>query len=187
MRDLEVLDTPVGRLGIVISKDAWMVDVNDRFATKGANMILQPEAFSAWAFVASPWAPDIFKEGGFANLQKLPEFRYNVNASLTGNFFDASFDGQSAILGRKRKASPGPLGPDNAWLGQNPDTGFLRVGPWIEPDPGIANPALTLAQRRAMLAADGSKLLPGRASVLGLARGRRLRATATASPSSGPT
>ena len=161
VRDLDVLDTPVGRLGIVISKDAWMVDVNDRFATKGADVILQPEAFSDWAFVASPWAPDNFKEGGFANLQKLPEFRYNVDASLTGNFVNASFDGQSAIIGRKRKASPGSLGPDNAWIGQNPDTGFIRVGPWLEPDPGIANPALTLAQRRAMLAADGSKLLTG--------------------------
>ena len=165
---------PSGRLAIVISKDAWMVDVNDRFATKGANVILQPEAFSEWAFVASPWAPDIFKEGGFANLQKLPEFRYNVDASLTGNFFDATFDGQSAIIGRKRKASPGPLGPDNAWIGQNPDTGFIRVGPWIEPDPGIANPALTLAaaardaRRRRLEAPDGR-------AVPGLARGRPVR------------
>ena len=36
------------------------------------------------------------------------------------------------------------------------DTGFIRIAPWIEPDPGIANPALTLAERRALLAADGS-------------------------------
>jgi hypothetical protein len=161
VRDLDVLETPVGRLGIVISKDAWMMDVGDRFATKGADMILQPEAFSEWAFVASPWAPDNFKEGGFANLQKLPEFRYNVDASLTGNFVNATFDGQSAIIGRKRKANPGPLSADNAWIGQNPDTGFIRVGPWIEPDPGITNPGLTLAERRALLAAHGSQLRIG--------------------------
>jgi hypothetical protein len=165
VRNLDVLDTPVGRLGIVISKDAWMMDVNDRLATKGANLILQPEAFSDWGFVPSPWAPDNFKEGGFANLQKLPEFRFNVDASMTGNFVNATFDGQSAIIGRKQKTRPtaaaGPLGPDNAWIGQNPDTGFIRIAPWIEPDPGIANPGLSLAQRRAALAVDGSKLGTG--------------------------
>jgi hypothetical protein len=161
VRDLAVLNTPVGRVGIVISKDAWRMDVNDRFATKGANLIIQPEAFSDWAFVGSPWSPDNFKEGGFANLQKLPEFSYNVTASMTGNFVNATFDGQSAITGRKRKAPAGPLGPDNAWIGQNPDTGFIRIAPWIEPDPGIANASLTLAQRRSMLAADGSKLRIG--------------------------
>src|SRR5439155_1567999 len=70
VHDLEVLDTPVGRLAIVISKDAWMIDVNDRFLAKGANVVLQPEAFSEWAYAAAPWQPDIFKEGGFANLEK---------------------------------------------------------------------------------------------------------------------
>src|SRR5438477_570468 len=70
-------------------------------------------------------------------------------------------------LGRKRKTSPGPLGPGNAWIGQNPDTGFRIVAPWIEPDPGIAHPALTLAERRAMLAADGAQLLPGSGAACG--------------------
>jgi hypothetical protein len=161
VRDLDVLDTPVGRLGIVISKDAWMVDVNDRLATKGADLILQPEAFSDWGFVPSPWSPDVFKEGGYANLQKLPEFRFNVDASMTGNFVNVTFDGQSAIIGRKRKAPAGPLGPGNAWIGQNPDTGFVEIAPWIEADPGIADPGLSLAERRAQLAADGVKLRSG--------------------------
>ena len=161
VRDLEVLDTPVGRLATVISKDAWMVDVNDRFEAKGANVILQPEAFSAWAFQSAPWEPDIFKEGGFANLQKYPAWQVNVDANLTGNFFDTFFDGQSAIISRKRKEPAGPLGPHNAWVGQNPETAFLEIGPWIVPDPGIADPALTLAERRRRLAADGVKLIAG--------------------------
>ena len=167
VHDLEVLDTPVGRLAIVISKDAWMIDVNDRFLAKGANVVLQPEAFSEWAYAAAPWQPDIFKEGGFANLEKNVPWVANVDASMTGNFFDVTFDGQSAVLGRKRKTSPGPLGPGNAWIGQNPDTGFRIVAPWIEPDPGIANPALTLAERRARLAADGAQLLPGSGAACG--------------------
>ena len=161
VRDLEVLNTPVGRLATVISKDAWMVDVNDRFEAKGAHVILQPEAFSAWAFQTDPWEPDIFKEGGFANLQKYPGWGVNVTASLTGNFFDTPFDGQSAIIGRKRKVPPGPLGSQNAWVGQNPETAFEEIGPWIAPDPGIADPSLTLAQRRQRLAADGVKLIAG--------------------------
>jgi len=161
VRDMQVLDTPVGRLAVVISKDAWMVDVNDRLAAAGATVLLQNEAFSEWAYADDPWQPDVFKEGGFANLQKNAGFLVNVNASMTGNLFEITFDGQSAILGRKQKASPGPLGPENAWIGQNPDTGFGAIAPWIEPDPGIANPALTLAERRMLLAADGAKLLPG--------------------------
>ena len=81
-----------------------MVDVNDRFETKGANVILQPEAFSAWAYAADPWEPDIFKEGGFANLQKQAGFLVNVNASLTGNFFtDVTFD-----VGLGEEAEGGP-------------------------------------------------------------------------------
>src|SRR3989442_12328896 len=128
VRDMEVLDTPVGRLAIVISKDAWMVDVNDRFAAKGANVILQPEAFSEWAYEADPWQPDVFKEGGFANLQKTPGFLVNLDASMTGNLFEITFDGQSAILERQQKVTPGALGAGNAWLAQNPDTG-IRVIP----------------------------------------------------------
>src|SRR5436853_256671 len=78
---LEALDTPVGRLAIVISKDAWMIDVNARFLAKGANVVLQPEAFSEWAYAAAPWQPDIFKEGGFANLEKnVPWWRTSTRA-----------------------------------------------------------------------------------------------------------
>ncbi len=161
LRDMEVLDTPVGRLAIVISKDAWMVDVNDRFLAKGANVVLQPEAFSSWAYDTIEWAPDVFKEGGFANLQKNPAWVTNVNASMTGNLLDITFDGQSAVLGRRQKVPAGPLGPQNAWIGQNPDTGFRAIAPWIVPDPGIAMPGLGLAARRTQLASQGVHLLPG--------------------------
>jgi len=161
IRDQEVLDTPVGRLAIVISKDAWMVDVNDRFVAKGANVVLQPEAFDSWAFTTTEWSPDVFGEGGRANLQKNPEWVVNVDPSLTGNLFEITFDGQTTILGRKRKTPAGPLAGDNAWIGQNPDTAFLAVAPWITPDPGIANPSMTLAARRTALVSDGITLRPG--------------------------
>jgi hypothetical protein len=158
---MEVVDTPAGRIGVVISKDAWMTDVNDRFEAKNAYLLLQSEAFSAWGFETAEWWPDIFKEGGFSFLQKHLGFVANVAPSLTGNLFDITFDGQTSLLGKKSKAAPGPLSAENAWIGQNSDTGFVRVGPWVIDDPGIGNPGLSLAARRTQLAATGVALLPG--------------------------
>jgi len=161
VRDMEVLPTPVGRLAIVISKDAWMIDVNDRYRAKGATVFLQPEAFDSWAFTTDEWSPDVFKEGGFANLQRNPAAVVNVNASMTGNLANITFDGQTAILGHRQKVDPGPLSASNAWIGQNPDGGFLALAPWIMPDPGILDATLTLAERRTILADSGRFLRPG--------------------------
>ncbi|TFH31379.1 MAG: hypothetical protein E4H00_03615 [Myxococcales bacterium] len=158
---MDVLDTPVGRLGIVISKDAWMVDVNDRLAARHAHVMVQSEAFSSWAFQASPWDPDIYKQGGFNNVQQYPTRVANVAPSMVGNLLDITFDGQSSVVGRKEKAAPGPVDGSNGWIGQNPDTGFLAIAPWIAPDPAIATPGLDLASRRAALVADGIELRPG--------------------------
>ncbi len=157
---LDVLDTPVGRLGVVISKDAWMVDINERLAARHAHVMIQSEAFSSWAFAATPWDPDIFKQGGYNNLQKHPTLLYNVVPSMTGNLLEIPFDGQTAILGRQTKSDPGPLSVTNAWIGQNPSTGFVALAPWVIDDPGIATPALTLADRRSQLASAGVELLP---------------------------
>ena len=159
--EFDALNTPLGRIGFVISKDAWMIDINDRLAARHAHLLVQSEAFSTWAFQEDPWDPDIFKQGGYNNLQKHADFLYNVAPALTGNLFDITFDGQSAILGKAAKGPLGPLDGTNAWIGQNPTRGFLAVAPWIVPDPGIADPLLTLAQRRAALVADGQALLPG--------------------------
>ncbi len=163
VRDLDVLDTPVGAIGVVISKDAWMPDVNERFDLKGASFLLQSEAFSAWAFSTDEWAPDVFKEGGYGNLQIRGGFLYNVAPSLTGNLFEVTFDGQSAILAKRRdKRPPDPRTGGGAFIGQVADRGFLRVAPWILPDPppGVP-PGASLAERRAALAASGVHLLPG--------------------------
>ncbi len=160
VRDLDVVDTPAGRLGVVISKDAWMIDVNDRYDAKGANLILQPEAYSDWGDAAVPWQPDGFKAGGFAQVQRNPSFLYNLVPSMTGNLYEVTFDGQSAVIGKRRKEVSGELSPLSAWIGQNPDTGFLTIAPWIMDDPGIGNPQMTLSERRNALADAGAHLLP---------------------------
>jgi predicted amidohydrolase len=158
---LRVLNTPVGRLGIVISKDAWMPDINDRLAARHAHMLIQSEAFSSWGYQAAPWDPDIFQQGGFNNLQQHETFQINVAPSMTGNLLEITFDGQSSIVGRQTSDDPGALSSTNAWIGQNPRGGMLAVAPWIMDDPGIADAGATLAARRSALAAQGAKLLPG--------------------------
>lgn len=160
VRDLDVLDTPLGRLGVVISKDAWMVDVNERLDAKRANLLIQSEAFSAWAFSDSDDGPDVLKEGGFGAIQRFPNLLYNVTPTLVGNLIDVTFDGQNAIIGKRTAVPPGPLSSANAWVGQNPDSGFLTLGAWVIDDPGIANPSLGLADRRAQLTATGDLLKP---------------------------
>ncbi|MBI3784052.1 MAG: hypothetical protein HY270_11695 [Deltaproteobacteria bacterium] len=154
VRDLEVLDTPIGKITSVISKDAWMIDVNDRLDAKGAQLVIQPEAFSEWAFTASPWQPDGFKAGGFAQVQRNPSFQFNVTPSLTGNLFEITFDGQSAILGKRSKSAT----TGGAFIGQVTDPGFLRVGPWIRDEVETMVP---IEERRTALATDGQHLLPG--------------------------
>lgn len=153
VRDLEVLDTPVGRLASVTSKDAWMIDVNDRYDAKRPQVILQPEAFDQWAFTTDFWAPDGFKAGGFAQVQRNPSFLFNVTPCLLGNLFDVTFDGQGAVIGKRHKAEPSA---GLAWIGQQPDAGLLAVAPWIADDPGGPD----LAARRDALVALGLPLLP---------------------------
>ncbi|MBX3024795.1 hypothetical protein KF840_07780 [bacterium] len=156
VRDLDVLDTPFGRLGAVTSKDAWMVDVNDRYDAKGAQLILQPEAFDQWAFTTDFWAPDGFKAGGFAQVQRNPSFLYNATSCLVGNLFDITFDGQGAVIGKRHKPVRSEQSAALAWIGQDPDAGFVAVAPWVAADPGGPD----LAARRAALVAAGLPLLP---------------------------
>jgi hypothetical protein len=160
LRDMDVLDTPLGRLGVVISKDAWMVDVNERLDAKRANLLIQSEAFSAWWFSSTDDGPDVLKEGGFGAVQRHRNFLYNAMPALVGNLTDITFDGQTTIKRKRTGTPPGPLSPTNAWVGQNPDSGFLTMGPWVIDDPGIATPGLSLADRRSQLVAVGDLLRP---------------------------
>lgn len=159
VRNLDVLDTPVGRIGSVTSKDAWMVDVNDRYDAKQPQLIIQAEAFDQWGFSVDPWAPDGFKAGGFAQVQRNPSFLFNLTPCLVGNLFDVTFDGQGAVIGKRRKGAA-PM-QTQAWVGQNPDSGFVGIAPWIADDPILTSPSLTLTERRTQLVESGVALLPG--------------------------
>jgi hypothetical protein len=146
-----------------------MIDVNDRYDAKHPDLVIQAEAFDSWAFGVDPWLPDGFKDGGFAQVQRNPAYRFNLTPCLVGNLFDVTFDGQGAVIGKRHK--PLPTGPPMAWIGQNGDSGFVAVAPWIIDDPVLEQPTLTLAERRAMLVDSGVDLLPGSAVPCALPNG----------------
>ena len=152
---LPVFDLPFGRIATVISKDAWMIDVNERLDQLGAEILLQPEAFSTWGVSGGDlWPPDKFQRGGWWMLQQHPAPRINITPMLTGNFGDLSFDGQPLI------AVEGPQGADNLCLmGQSPEPGWAAVGGWAN----LSQPAeqLCAPAQRPMLAELGAAIAPG--------------------------
>lgn len=155
LTQMRPVDLPFARAGMVISKDAWMPDVLARLDALGADLMLQPEAFSGWAVeeYEGDWLPDIVKQAGWAHTQRSAVFRNNVTPCIKGNLLDMVYDGQSHVT---RDARTGQ--PELAFVGQPPSLGFLAVEPWVVPDPGAP---LTLAERRAALREVGAKLAPG--------------------------
>jgi hypothetical protein len=135
LAEVGVADLPIGRLATVISKDAWMPDVNERLDQLRAHVLVQPEAFDRWGRVdrdgqvADLWPPDKFQRGGWWMLQRHRSLRVNVTPMLVGNLGDLSFDGQALI------AVPAPAGaPGLGLLGQPADDGWAAVGPFNDLD-----------------------------------------------------
>ncbi|RMH42939.1 MAG: hypothetical protein D6689_06520 [Deltaproteobacteria bacterium] len=142
------------RAAPMISRDAWMPDALERVALRGANVLLQLEAFVGWTVAPDgyPWPPDNLKRSGWAAVQRLPELRAAVAPMYVGNFFDIGFDGQSFAV-----VDGTPADERRALVAQVPDVGWAAIAPWVEPDPGVGS----LDDRRAALRAVGEALLPG--------------------------
>ncbi len=154
--DLPVADLPIGRLATVISKDAWMPDVNERLDQLRAQVVVQSEAFSTWGDAGDDlWPPDKFQRGGWWMVQKQPSFVVNATPQLVGNLGDLTFDGQPIV------AVPGPDGDRTLCLsGQPTDVGWAAVGPWVAGDAAsLCDPA-----RRPALAAAAMARAPGSGS-----------------------
>ncbi|HEU0032775.1 MAG TPA: exo-alpha-sialidase [Kofleriaceae bacterium] len=143
----------VVQVAALISRDAWMPDLQERAAAAGSELVLQHEAFSTWTVEepGAPWPADNLKRSGWAAVQKHPELRMTAAPMLVGNFFDIAFDGQSFI------AVPGtPSMARRALLAQDPDTGWAAIAPWV-----VDAPAGSLETQRAALRTVGESLLPG--------------------------
>ncbi len=153
----------VAQVAALISRDAWMPDLQERVAAAGTELVLQHEAFSTWTVDApdAPWPADNLKRSGWAAVQKHPELRMTAAPMLVGNFFDITFDGQSFIAVKGT-----PSMERRALLAQTPDTGWAAIAPWV-----TEAPAGTLDEQRAALRAIGESLLPGGTNAGGYVEG----------------
>jgi predicted amidohydrolase len=171
LADVQVIDTPAGRLGIAISLDAFTPEYLRRLDVLGAAIVLQPDANDQlWAAPSKTcdWQPQEWLNAVLGSVQEdYPHLHANICAMQTGNFFDVTFDGQSSIT----QAGPDIPNPVDNFVGND---GFihtvtgrqmtgsmLAVAPWVVPDPLLRDAALDLAARRHALHTAGVQLLPG--------------------------
>lgn len=152
---LRAVATPVGRLGVVTSKDAWMPDVTAKLDQDRVEVLVQPEFFVGDTVRRDgPWAPDTIRASGYSDVLRHPSIETLVLPELTGNLFDFSADNQQAIMRKPRSRTE----PGGALLGQDRMPGLVAVSPWVVPDP--ARPSEPLVERRARLGQAGEALLP---------------------------
>jgi predicted amidohydrolase len=153
MASMNAVDLPFGTIGIATSRDAFYPPYAQRLDDLGAELVVQPEAFSGWSTEEHPndWLPEVMLAAGWSMNQKYPRVRHTVAPMLTGNLFELSFDGQ-AFITEKGQGAAGPT-----FVGLNPLPGFLAVTPWAFEDDTSA----PLNERRSRLREDGRKLLPG--------------------------
>ena len=149
------VELPFARTGMVISKDAWMPGLLERLDALGAQVMLQPEAFSGWAVeeFEGDWLPDIVRQSGWGHTQRHAGFRHNITPCIKGNLFELVFDCQSHVTNDTT-----PDDASRAFIGQNPYLGLTTVEPWVIDDPG---PPASLEERRAVLRDRGERMLPG--------------------------
>jgi predicted amidohydrolase len=155
---LEAWDTPFGRVGAAISRDAFYAPFMQRMEDLGVSLVVQPEAFSGWGVPVEEgdWSPDVIHTSGWVHTQKYRGIRHNVMPVLAGNLFDMVFDGQVWIT---RKATPDQ--PLQHLVGSEAQPGWLEIGPWVMDDPVARDRDLSLEERRRILAERGVAMLPG--------------------------
>lgn len=155
---VSAVHTPVGTLGFVTSKDAWMPDVTARLDEEHVDLLVQPEFFVGdTVSPTGPWAPDNIQGAGYSDVLRHPSFQALVLPELSGNLFDLSADNQQAIAVKPASRT----GPRGHLVGQPDAPGYATIGAWVAPDPDPAHPGEDIAQRRARLGAIGTLLLPG--------------------------
>ena len=126
-RGLTAVDTPVGTLGFVTSKDAWMPDVTGRLDDAGVEMLVQPEFFVGdTSRTTGPWAPDTLEGVGLLRRAAPPVARGDGAARA---------DRRRLRLLRRRavahRGAPAPGGPRGGLVGQDPAPGLAQVQPWL--------------------------------------------------------
>ena len=170
---VRAFDTEMGKVGIAISLDAFTPEYLRVLDEQGTRIVVQNDANDTlWAAPCKTWEwqPQEWLNAVLGSLQdEYANLYVNVCPMQVGNFFDITFDGQSTIS-IKSETEPDPtcnfVGNDGFrhTLSGKPMKGkFLAMSPWVVDDPGRANPALSLAERRAALEQVAKQLLPGAA------------------------
>ena len=171
LASVRAFDTEMGKVGIAISLDAFTPQYLRVLDGQGTRIIIQNDANDTpWAAPCKTWEwqPQEWLNSVLGSLQdEYPNLYINVCPMQVGNFFDISFDGQSTIS-IKSDTEPDPscnfVGNDgfrHTISGKPMQGTFLAMSPWVVDDPGRANPALSLAERRAALQRVSKQLLPG--------------------------
>ena len=168
---VQAFETEMGKVGIAISLDAFTPEYLRVLDGRGARIVIQHDANDTpWAAPCKTWEwqPQEWLNSVLGSLQdEYPNLYVNVCPMQVGNFFDITFDGQSTIS-VKSDTEPDPacnfVGNDgftHTVSGKSMKGKFLAMAPWVVDDPGGANPALSLAERRAALHGVAKQLLPG--------------------------
>lgn len=158
---VKAIATPVGRIGIVTSKDAWMPDITAKLDADHTEILVQPEFFvNDTVRTTGPWAPDNIEGSGVSDVLRHPSIQALVLPQLVGNLFDFSADSQQVITVKPRSAAKTPMG---SFVGQRPSSGFAAVGRYVVADP--ARPHEPMTERRARLGRAGEAMLPSSATV----------------------
>jgi hypothetical protein len=153
---LSAVKTPVGTLGFVTSKDAWMPDVQAKLDEQHVDLLVQPEFFvNDLVKPGVMWAPDTLKASGYNDVLRMPSVKALVLPELTGNIFNFSADAQSHFAVKPGRPAALPRGH---LVGQ-PDAPGLDASPWVVPDP--VRPGEPFAERRRRLDGAGTALAPG--------------------------
>jgi predicted amidohydrolase len=154
---VSAVPTPVGTLGFVTSKDAWMPDLLQKLDQRHVDLLVQPEFFLGNLVIddQAMWNPDVLRASVYNDVLRHPSMESGVLAEMVGNLHDLSADHQQHIVVKPRTGRE----PFGYLVGQPPGRGYAGVAPWVVPDP--ADPDESVPERRARLAEAGRKLLPG--------------------------
>jgi hypothetical protein len=153
---LGAVKTPVGTLGFVTSKDAWMPDVQAKLDEAHVDLLVQPEFFvNDLVQPTGMWAPDTLKASGYNDVLRMPSVKALALPETVGNIFEFSADAQSHFA--VKPGRPGAL-PRGHLVGQA-DAPGLDASPWVVPDP--VRPGEPFPERRRRLGAAGRALAPG--------------------------
>ena len=102
-RELPTVNTPVGKLGVLICLDGFYHELIDQHAKRGVRVIAMP------SYNPLPWTKEEaqgWESGLLAGVQKHPDL-IGVNPMGVGGFFDVRAEGQSSIVAQRARTPDG--------------------------------------------------------------------------------